>query len=257
METVVAMNISFDKITWVMEDKNRRLLDWRNTQFFDKPTFRYNHLLYQEKLLEAVNDLPDSDIFLIRSSTRHTKSLGKVKYLIDASVIEAIIVMLINATKGKPMTRTERQEDMEEDDMDPLTDRLKAEKDLNARLSHPDSEFDSCVEQFYSKNLYEITNKVHVFHNRNLKSFSSAKGERLSIYPFVTELIKEGTGPLAGLHIPHYFHTEILKLNKLQEKEGLALCLLMADLVVKFCRNLEVEEAEEETEEDKTVTSEP
>ena len=46
----MAMNIGFDKITWVLEDKNRRLVDWQNTQFFEKVNFRYNHLHYQEKV---------------------------------------------------------------------------------------------------------------------------------------------------------------------------------------------------------------
>ena len=220
-------------------------------------------LLFQ--LLEAVNKLPDSDIYLIRASNRHTKSLGKVKYLIDASVLEAIFVTLINVTKGKPIKRTEREE---EDDIDPLFNRLEAEKDLNTKSSHPDSEFDSSIdEQFCNKNPYEITNKVHVFQKTNFKKFSSAKGERVSSYPFVTELIKEGTGPLAGLDIPQYFHKGIFRLNKLQEKEGLALCLLMADLVVRFCRDVnleepkeaeteEVEKTEEVEEDNKTMTSE-
>ena len=50
METVVALNLSFDTITWVVVDKNRRLIDWRRNRFFERPTFRYNHLLYQDRV---------------------------------------------------------------------------------------------------------------------------------------------------------------------------------------------------------------
>ena len=210
-------------------------------------------LLFQ--LLEAVNNLPDSHIYLIESSNRNTKSLGKVRYLVDSAVIEALVVMLINATKGKPMKRTKREKDSEDHYRDHSFDSFGAESDIRTRSFHHDEDFDMRTRS-ETDFLYELTNKVYVFHKKNFQQWSTIKGERISSYPFVTELIKEGTGPLAGLEIPHYFHHEILQLSNLQEKEGLARSLLMADLVVRFCSDLSVEEEEETEEKNKTVNRE-
>ena len=209
--------------------------------------YKMNLSIFQ--LLEAVNSLPDSDIYLIRSSNRSTKSLGKVKYLIDSAVLEAIVITLINATKGKPMALVEKEENSDEEIADPLY-RIKEENDSAARPWN-DSDHDSFGDdQLHKKDQYEITNKVHVFQNKNFKKFSPAKGQWFSGYPYVTELMEKGTGPLSGLYIPHYFRSEILKLNTLQEKEGLALCLMMADQTIKFCSGLEEGEEDEEEEEE-------
>ena len=192
--------------------------------------------------------MPDTDIYLLESSKRQTKSLGKVKYLVDAAVLEALLLTFINATKGVPLASRKREE-MELGNMFDSTEEMDSER---LPFSQYNAEFGMSMTglNLKSDTVYEMTNKIYVFHNKNFKDICgrSALGERVSSYPLVTELIKDGTGPLAGLHIPPYFHFEMLKLQNLQDREALGRSLLMADSVVKFCSGLLIEEDEDEDE---------
>ena len=53
MESVVALDVWLDRVTWVAEDRDRRITDWGQKVIFEseKPKFIYDHLLYQEKVI--------------------------------------------------------------------------------------------------------------------------------------------------------------------------------------------------------------
>ena len=50
METVVAFFLLQDRVTWVVEDMHRTIIDWGQKEIFEKVPPAYDHLKYQDKV---------------------------------------------------------------------------------------------------------------------------------------------------------------------------------------------------------------
>ena len=62
--------------------------------------------------MEVVNELPDSSIYVFDGSKKYFKTAVFMKYIVHRAYMEGILITLINATKGRTLTRKRANDEL-------------------------------------------------------------------------------------------------------------------------------------------------
>ncbi|KAK3090606.1 hypothetical protein FSP39_013096 [Pinctada imbricata] len=100
--TVCSVCVYNDIITYSHLDRQLYLMDWNQSVLFDKPTIKYDHLLYHEKIFDVVQGLPKADAYVMEEKRQKFTSLYAAKYQANSMVLFSMLATLIN--KDYPYT---------------------------------------------------------------------------------------------------------------------------------------------------------
>ncbi|KAK7506441.1 hypothetical protein BaRGS_00002553 [Batillaria attramentaria] len=73
------------------------LESWNTVPLLSKPFHKVDHVLFLEKLLQVVEQLPKSDVYVFESKIYRYTSLRVVPFLTNLRILEAMLVTLLNS----------------------------------------------------------------------------------------------------------------------------------------------------------------
>lgn len=96
IESLVSIDIQADRITWLKMNRDLHIDDWQQVKIFNKPYMKYEHNVYFEKVMEAVNKIPAADIYTLEKMLYRYSNLRVVPFVLNLRIIEAMLVSILN-----------------------------------------------------------------------------------------------------------------------------------------------------------------
>lgn len=97
VESLIAIDVQSDRLTWAKINRNLDVLDWQQTLLFDKSYQIYDHIVYSSKISEFLESLPETSIYVMEKKSHKVTHIRYVKYISNLRILEAVIATMFNS----------------------------------------------------------------------------------------------------------------------------------------------------------------
>ncbi|XP_076460230.1 transcription elongation factor, mitochondrial-like [Babylonia areolata] len=96
LSSLVAVELHTDCVTFAQMSRGLTLEAWDMIPLFEKPFQRVDHVQFLDKLLQVVERLPKSEVYVFEGKIYRYTNLRVVPYLTNLRILEAMLVTLLN-----------------------------------------------------------------------------------------------------------------------------------------------------------------
>ncbi|KAL5019158.1 hypothetical protein ScPMuIL_004880 [Solemya velum] len=96
VESVVAMDIQGDRVTWAKVSRDLHVDDWNQSLIFDRPFLRYDHVLFHNSVKKFLEQLPEASLYIMENKVYRYTNIRIVPFITNLRILEAVIVTLLN-----------------------------------------------------------------------------------------------------------------------------------------------------------------